>query len=300
MRLDDINYEKISKIINACGSSSLLATFLCLSTSNNIDEKTFGSIAALCFVSNGIINNNYNTSELLKIKKLYETFIDKYAKLNNDFSLENPLEIYTFYYNLLYSGYLSVNHNYEYEDESFLKVEDYYNLIGTKVVTGKSCCRNTSSMLRDIYIKLGMLSGILATYNFNNHKEEIEKIKDENTVNHAIVYVNYKNKSYFLDPSNISIFRPTIVDNTILYDDKYQSMTRVKIESTKYFNDKIKSMKIKRKLNKNIITPSYGEELEIVSKTEKIFSNNLDIIEKFYNNTKPLYEEISSKVLKYK
>ena len=113
-------------------------------------------------------------------------------------------------------------------------------------------------------------------------------------VNHMISYAFQDGKSYFLDPTNKSIYRMSKSNNHILYDDEYE----LKISPINSI------LRLSRYSNNCLINqyPSVSKEEEkmLIEETVKLCNKNIDIFENFYSENSDLYKDISSKVLKIK
>lgn len=99
-------------------------------------------------------------NEIKHIQSLYKEFMENYHSLNGTFELDNPMEIMFLFTHLLYNGYISINHEYEFENVRGNQTA----LLGTYNFTGKSCCRNTAKMLSDILFRCGIRAGILINF----------------------------------------------------------------------------------------------------------------------------------------
>lgn len=103
--------------------------------------STFGAIALMQ------ANGEKYTKDIIKIKELYNEFIEKYNMLNKTFSLNNPVEIYTMFNYLLNKGYLSKDKIFNFKND-----KEHVNggIYGARILTGNGVCRHTASLLTDI------------------------------------------------------------------------------------------------------------------------------------------------------
>ncbi len=99
-------------------------------------------------------------NEIKYIQSLYKEFIESYHSLNGTFGLDNPMEIMFLFTHLVFNGYISINHEYEFENVR----GNQTILLGAYNFTGKSCCRNTAKMLSDILFRCGIKAGILINF----------------------------------------------------------------------------------------------------------------------------------------
>ena len=116
--------------------------------------------------------------------------------------------------------------------------------------------------------------------------------------NHAITYVNYKDRNYYLDPTNKTSYRMSPKDHCL-----YNDTDRLKIRpfgARLIASDKKKYKELYKKANE--WTPSIGvsKEDDIMFRVYDIFRKNMDIINNFYFDNRELKEEIAYKSLKLK
>ena len=132
-------------------------------------------------------------------------------------------------------------------------------------------------------------------------------IKDKNPFlrifgNHDITLAVKDGKSYYLDPTQEKIYRlnakkdytlssPLNIDVPIM---KGLALWLCNCSDPKYYS------KIKEIIESKYPSVSLEEERELINKTKDKYTNNIDILEHFYNENKGLYEEISSRMLKLK
>ncbi|MBR2828215.1 MAG: hypothetical protein IKE70_03190 [Bacilli bacterium] len=122
-------------------------------------------------------DNKIQQERKKELLKYYKEFLLNYKKLNQEFELKNPLEIFTLYEYLLYNGYLSKNKIFQYGEK---KVKDIDSLLALDIINGKGVCRHTSSLLSDILLEEGIKAEpIIITVN-NDLGIEYEEIEDRN------------------------------------------------------------------------------------------------------------------------
>ena len=125
-----------------------------------------------------------------EVMKLYGEFLNAYDSLNTKFSLNNPVEIFTMFYQLFSHGYLSIDKKFEHGDD--LSVDDYvkFGLSNScSIFLGSGVCRQTSKMLVDILKKRKISSYQLTTecYSFiYEYSLETEPITTEEELFHWI------------------------------------------------------------------------------------------------------------------
>ena len=104
---------------------------------------------------------NKNRILVKELTLLYREFLHNYSRLNKLFNFNNPVEIYTMFYYLLFRGYLSSH-------KTFLKTDlvttDLHNILGVNVLAGKSACRHNASLLADILENLGFEAYTLTVF----------------------------------------------------------------------------------------------------------------------------------------
>ena len=132
-----------------------------------------------------------------------------------------------------------------------------------------------------------------------NIEISLEKVYEKNLFkkiigSHMISYAFKDEKSYFLDPTNNTIFRISESDEKILYDGEYEieiCPINSVFRSSRYSTNR---------LINQYPNVSKEEEKMMIEETMKLCNENTDIFEKFYTENADLYDEISSKVLKIK
>lgn len=127
--------------------------------------------------SNG---KNY-TKDINQIRELYSEFIRNYNKLNKNFDLDNPIQVYSMFNYLLLQGYLSKDKCFDFSKNNLIDIDE---ICGANINMGNGVCRNTAAMLTDILNDYGIESGVLNVlhkdYNvIINYLEEPKYTKDE-------------------------------------------------------------------------------------------------------------------------
>ena len=237
---------------------------------------------AIMWWSNYIIN----TKEAVQIRDLYQDFINNYNKLNDSFELESPIQIYSMFNYLLNKGYLSKDKAFEYSKK---KILDVPGMLGISIVTGKGVCRHISSALNDILNSKGIQAYPLGVFDTDD-KSKLKRL----TGNHQITFAVYDGKSYFLDPTQSRILEVSESNKKVLHDKVGDQI--VKFIPLAYIN-KTNFIKLKRDFNKKYPTVPKEESDILVSSTIETCKNNVDMLERFFNENKEIYEDISDKIL---
>lgn len=142
--------------------------------------------------------------------KEYQQLLSSYSKFLTDIKITSPTDISVFYRNCLKDGYLSVTRDNIFENltegyEALLPPE----IIGARITTGSSVCKNNASFLVDVMrkkeitssnllvaIKKSRIPSLLALIN-SNYKD---------SYNHQIVGYIENDELVIYDPTNNFIF----------------------------------------------------------------------------------------------
>ncbi len=253
------------------------------------------------------------TDEYTDLKVYYDEIIDRFINLANNLELTDPIEIFSLYVYMYRGGYLSNNHNFQYHTD----MKDLALLNGLDVIRGSGVCRSITSMLTDIYKKMGFRSSNLSV---NTDGETIRNLshicplklqKSENGAkfakiissftkiiklpNHLITIVDDTSYSYTLDPTNDGILYPSKFGKLRIYN------------SPKLGMQNYVSILTLQSLMGNFTTPNkipgvinqLGMDTIELSTFEYLYRNALEIINRnknlldsFYEANKNLYEQI--------
>lgn len=112
--------------------------------------------------------------------------------------------------------------------------------------------------------------------------------------NHAICFAYQNGKNYFLDPTQIKVYRMSDTNKKVICDDLRD--INIKIFPSIMFNSFSEYLKMRRNILEQNPTVSKEEEKEMNMEILNLCNNNLDIFEKFYNDNKELYDEVSDKL----
>lgn len=284
--------------------------------------------------------NIQNTKNIIEIKNLYQEFLNNYNKLNTVFELKTPLEIYALYTYLLDNGYLSQNKEIEFDDKNSRDIpiisganvftgqsvcrhrskllSDILNNYQIDSYSIGCYAKNYEINFKDeiteidyeTYSKTPIIANyethefkypyydkIQNAYFLKHFKIEKNEIKEKDIFkfflgNHEICLSKQNGKNYFLDPTQSRIYRLSIFDQKILQD-KQGDIIIKQILSDKNTKKAIKTLKAENNI-------SQDEEIETLNKINNLSYENIDIFEKFYNQNKELYEEISNEIIKIK
>ena len=235
---------------------------------------------SLDFVAGKIYGENYE-----RLLRLYKAFLLNYSNLNNTLNFQDPMDIFVLYSMLLHRGYLSLDklgekscYLYSDIDSSFL------TRMAPLVFTGDVSSHSAAEMFLDILLNNEIMASTLA-------------VKFDCIVsNHVIVLAIDNDKKYFFDPMNFMIFLLSLDDtNTLFCYDKKLIIGNIEYYSLmNVINDRALVYEI---LFGNYACANLSDFNRAVRKVERIFDNNIDVFEQFYNENAELYEEASDKVL---
>ena len=132
-------------------------------------------------------------------------------------------------------------------------------------------------------------------------------IEDKNPIfkqlgNHTMTLAYKDGKSYYLDPSLDEIYRIDIKKDYTLYGKPNIDIPIIKASISHFCNnqDLDSYLKIKHIIESKCPSISLEKEIKLIYNTKNKYTNNMDILEHFYNENKGLYEDISSRMLKLK
>lgn len=152
----------------------------------------------------------------------------------------------------------------------------------------------------DEYKKMAIYKNYDILSDFMDNYEIIEDEKLLNmSSNHAITVALNKGKYYMLDPTNDTTFRPYRSDKQFFTSDLFNKVP-VDWSFSLNNNSSLKKCRILKGMLQEYSFVSKVEEQMIKSNTINICNENLDIFEKFYNENKELYKEITGNMSKIK
>lgn len=305
--------EHMPEILNN-GMNALMGNYQEISTIA-LNNPEFWSLIMTPFAIGTVVQfyAERKTEEYKDLKKYYEEIINRFTDLANSLELTDPIEIFSLYVYMYRGGYFSYQHQFIYD----IDMKDLSLLNGLDVIRGRGVCRSISSMLTDIYQKMGFHSNNLSvntdreTINSLSHLCPLKLEKSQSgskfakiigdftkvikLPNHLITIVDDTKYSYTLDPTNDGILYPTkfgklrVHNNPKLGMQNYISMLTLQ-SLIGHFSTPNKIPGVIKQLDMDTIE---------LSTFEYLYRNTLGIIERkksaldeFYENNKDLYEQI--------
>lgn len=254
------------------------------------------------------------TGEWKELKKMDDKIVSNIANLINNIGNNNPIGIFASYVYLYRKGYLSYDKNFIYD----LDIKDFATLLSIDVYRGKGVCRSISELLTKIYRELDYDSKTLIVnankkaIKANMHLSNVSLQKSQNssknvnkimkitsivkTPNHAITLVSDGVNSYKLDPTNDCMFltenrrkllSPTcsegIAKNYMLLNLLYSVLG--------FLDNGVNISNLTKQYNKTDICIEEYKELYL--QAFEICRQNEGLFDFFYEDNRPLYEEIN-------
>lgn len=258
------------------------------------------------------------TEDYKQIKNLYNNIITNLANFLKEQNITDPVEIFTVYQFMYRNGYLSYNHNFNYD----IDMKDLSKLNGVDVVRGTGVCRSISSFLTDLYKEMGydscnllvnanrtVLNNIDRQGNYPKWKinkktsgfvKTISKLSGVIPMsNHLITLVEKDGKTYVFDPTNDAFLIKGKNNELIL---PHQKDGRMKIS---YFVNCVHkilgqtgALKSKTQIEEHLQNPTidYETYTEIYKNTLIYIRNNISLFQQFYENNNSLYLELFQKI----
>lgn len=109
--------------------------------------------------------------------------------------------------------------------------------------------------------------------------------------NHKITTAVYQGDTYYLDPTQSRIYKPSSIKENILIDTSAAGDIHILPKQKK-------NKKVLATLTDAVTAPS--EDREYIDMTTRIYSSNKDIIEAYYQSQKELYSDIAEELSKIK
>ena len=109
--------------------------------------------------------------------------------------------------------------------------------------------------------------------------------------NHKITTAVYQGDTYYLDPTQSRIYKPSSIKENILIDTSAAGDIHILPKQKK-------NKKVLATLTDAVTAPS--EDRECIDMTTRIYSSNKDIIEAYYQSQKELYSDIAEELAKIK
>lgn len=254
------------------------------------------------------IRKKIKTTDTYKsLENEYLSYITTLANFIRKIGMISGMEVAILYNFLLEFGYLSKNHQHQYEYinkkiESEMFKYEIPELVGSRVATGQSVCRHMSGMLTDLENEIGNKAINLPVAKTKKKSTKIviidhltSIIQDNKTklvfgycpTNNEIFKTEIINDSITLENTNrkyLSYNIHDIIDNHLMID--YNSRYLQNIESI--FNDNLKEEK-----DIKLYIPT-REISKTINNIFPYFFKNHQELEEFYQSTKNQLENIDS------
>ena len=280
-----------------------------LSTISNIISKIYNIDFITSFHTQTI------TSEYKEIKKNYNVVLKNIEILINELNFKDPVQIFSLYVYMYVNGYLSINKHFEYSSD----MKDFSKMSGVDVIRGNGVCRSISGMLTDIYSQVGYNSVALPVYANNSSIKNLQNLyyKSDNISmvvngnsktlvkfieiltkiiplsNHQITMVEKDNINYIFDPTNDGFLKRSKHNKLLVPESKdymnFKLFSYLLFDILGIYNNK-NIYKLYKQLSLPTITNS--EYKKIYLESLKICKDNIDILEKFYNENSDIYNDI--------
>lgn len=193
---------------------------------NSNDESTLEVIDSI--KSNYDRNRRYNETKHQELIKMYEIIVKETAKFIKSYSNNDEITLCAALSELMWRGYISYNKKMVFTDP-IEDAEELEPFLGINVLYGKACCRNISTIFKDImFDTLKVNAPVIGNCEYdlggsffdtktkrmmengelilNSFCVTYEKIKDPNKINHACIIFPYKKYFLVYDPTNIRVF----------------------------------------------------------------------------------------------
>lgn len=111
--------------------------------------------------------------------------------------------------------------------------------------------------------------------------------------NHAITVSKYDGKNYYLDPTNKCVYYKRMIDGKpMLVNGVIINVPFVSFLSRNFYAKRCESVRQMKRYLKGV-GMTFEEELEACEKVDGIWQNNQDILEDFYRENEPIYQEMT-------
>lgn len=283
---------------------------------NNINLELLKEIASSIYSTS--ITLNFRTQTLTKeykeLNSLYNELLENTAEFYKELGLNNPVEIFAIFVFMYRSGYFSYNKEFKYSTN----MKDFAKLNGIDVIRGKGVCRSISSMLTDIYRKMGMNSSNLTVRANDESIKNLQKlgpiklekepsskrfVKVVTTItkyiplsNHLITTVESDGINYIFDPTNDGYLYSGEKDRLIIpnrneYMNNYSlGLITTLLNLLGAYNNGINIFKKIDQLDLPNLKEEYYELT--YNKTIENYTKNTDIFKKFYEYNKEIINKI--------
>lgn len=283
---------------------------------NNINLNTLKSITSNIYTLSILLNFKTQTSteEYKELNNLYNELLENIANFYKTLGLNNPVEIFAIFVYMYRSGYFSYNKEFKYSTN----MKDFAKLNGLDVVRGKGVCRSISSMLTDLYRKMGMNSSNLTVRANDESIKNLQKLgpikleKEPSSKrfvkivsattkyiplsNHLITMVESNGINYIFDPTNDGFLHNAKKNRLIIPGKKgYMNNYTLGLITTILnilgaYNDGINIFKKFDQLDLPTLKEEYYEL--IYNQTIENYTKNNEIFKKFYESNKEIIDKI--------
>lgn len=283
---------------------------------NNIDLNTLKSFVSSIYSTSITLNFRTQklTEEYKELNTLYNELLENTANFYKALGLNNPVEIFAIFVYMYRSGYFSYNKDFKYSTN----MKDFAKLNGLDVIRGKGVCRSISSMLTDLYRKMGMNSSNLTVRANDESIKNLQKLgpikleKEPSSKrfvkivsattkyiplsNHLITMVEKDGINYIFDPTNDGFLHNTEKNRLIVpgkkeYMNNYTlGMMTTLLNILGAYNDGINIFKKFEQLDLPTLKEKYYEL--IYNQTIENYTKNNEIFEKFYESNKEIINKI--------
>ena len=236
-----------------------------------------------------ITNNTYRKSnDFQELIYLYDVLIHHTMNLIYEMSIDDPIEICSFYYYLYQNGYLSYLQDFRLDMEESFHPYLEINLPGSYLPYGKGVCRHLVIYLNDLLNKMNIKSySISSEYPSNNTLN--------NHPNHLLNYIKDE-QPFFYDPTHFEFLMQTEKNNMKCF---YANNLN-HIQKDYYFiYPKLYLRSMDNPISNNFLIPDheYLENMILkITKTQELCKNNQDILKKFYLQNQNIYQNIHDNI----
>lgn len=289
-----------------------------LNDNNNLSLYTF--LSMLPRITDSLLSSRIEptTEDYKQIKILYNNVVSNLANFLKEQNITDPAEIFVAYQFMFRNGYISYNHNFNYDYD----MKDLRKLGGADVIRGTGVCRSISAFLTDLYKEMGYDSfnllvnandtilenidkqGDYPKWKINKKTNKLVKIISKSTEfanfsNHLITAVEKDGKIYVFDPTNDALLIKGKNNKLILPNGKKGRMKIACIVNCmEYVNGNLGNLKLTPQIYKQLKndTIDYEDYQKIYKNTLNYIKNNVLLFEEFYHNNESLYSELFEKI----
>lgn len=309
----DMNPENFKNLVQALNTQESRGHIM-NQMPNNYDLYIL--LAAIPRITEMYINARLeiNTEDYKQIKKLYNNIITNLANFLKEQNITDPVEIFVIYQFMYRKGYLSYNHNFNYDAD----MKDLANLHGADLVRGTGVCRSISSFLTDLYKAMGYNAcnllvnanrtvldnidrqGNYPRFTINKKTSKFVKLITNLTTvipmpNHLITLLEKDGKTYIFDPTN-DAFLIKGKNNELILPEQKEGKMKISyiISALTRVQGTMGNLQSKSEVENYLqnSTIDYETYKEIYKNTLIYVMNNFLLFEQFYENNSSLYLEL--------